>query len=274
MNKLTAGIASVTRSPLGFVRGLRYPLRGARFVYREHPGLVRYWIFPILITTAALAGVSYLAFHYYDDLSAALWSLFPASWGEATGWVSKLVAAVRGLLSFLVAIALLLVGLVTVVVLSTVVAAPFNDSLSEAVERIVTGGEAPAFSLRRLLADLGRALRIELFKVVLYLAIVGPLFVGSFFLPVLGQLMSVVGFVFTALYFGIDYVDWPAARRDWSVSDRVSLVQRQFAAISGFGTGVWLLLFVPLLNLFFMPAAVAGGTLLFLDLAEPPAGEV
>lgn len=259
---------------MGFLRGLGYPLRGARFVYLQHPGLVRYWIFPILITAAALAAVSYGAFHYYDDLSAALWSLLPASWGEATGWVAKLLAAVRGFMSVLVAMALLLLGLVTVLILSSVVAAPFNDSLSEAVECIVTGQQAPAFSLRRLLADVGRSIRVELFKVVLYLAVVGPLFVGSFFLPVLGQLMSVVGFLFTVLYFGIDYVDWPAARRSWSVSDRLGLVQRQFAAILGFGSGVWVLLFVPLLNLFFMPAAVAGGTLLFLDLAGPEPGEV
>jgi len=37
----------------------------------------------------------------------------------------------------------------------------------------------------------------------------------------------------------------------------------------GFGTGVWLFLFIPFLNLFFMPAAVAGGTLLYLDLEGP-----
>ena len=34
----------------------------------------------------------------------------------------------------------------------------------------------------------------------------------------------------------------------------------------GFGAGVYLFLMIPLVNLFFMPAAVAGGTLLFLDL--------
>ena len=44
---------------------------------------------------------------------------------------------------------------------------------------------------------------------------------------------------------------------------------------STFGTGVWLFLFVPLVNLLFMPAAVAGGTLLFLELerAAEPASE-
>jgi uncharacterized protein involved in cysteine biosynthesis len=34
----------------------------------------------------------------------------------------------------------------------------------------------------------------------------------------------------------------------------------------GFGFAVWACLFVPLLNLVFMPLSVAGGTLLFLDL--------
>ncbi|MBW2402413.1 MAG: EI24 domain-containing protein, partial [Deltaproteobacteria bacterium] len=67
---------------------------------------------------------------------------------------------------------------------------------------------------------------------------------------------------------GIDYIDWPAARRDWSVRDRVAFTRRQLPAVAGFGTGVSLLLFIPLVNLFFMPAAVAGGTLLFLALQQ------
>jgi uncharacterized protein involved in cysteine biosynthesis len=39
--------------------------------------------------------------------------------------------------------------------------------------------------------------------------------------------------------------------------------------VAGFGTGVWLLLFIPLVNLFFMPAAVAGGTMLFVAVEDP-----
>ena len=72
----------------------------------------------------------------------------------------------------------------------------------------------------------------------------------------------------TAVYLGVDYIDWPAARRDWSVGDRVAFVRRQLPAIAGFGCGVWVLLFIPLVNLLFMPAAVAGGTMLFVDLGE------
>jgi CysZ protein len=177
-----------------------------------------------------------------------------------------LLSALRWTIELIAGILLTLLGLVLVLVLSSVVAAPFNDALSEAVEHILTGEKAPAFSFGRMLADVVRTVRLELGKALLYALIVGPMFLASFFLPGVGQLVSLVGVGLTAVYLGIDYVDWPAARRNWSVGDRVAFTRRQLPAVTGFGTGVWVLLFIPLLNLLFMPAAVAGGTMLFLAL--------
>lgn len=261
------GVGAAAKSPIGFARGLSYALRGGRFVYFQHPKLVRYWAFPIVITGAALAATFYGAGALYDDVGGAVWSLFPESWGEATGVLGWLVSALRWLVAFISGILITLLGLVLVVVLSSVVAAPFNDALSEAVEQILTGGSPPPFSFKRMLADIVRTIRLEIGKVLLYAVIVGPMFLASFFLPGIGQIISVVGFGLTAVYLGVDYVDWPAARRDWSVRDRVAFVRRQLPAMAGFGTGVWVLLFIPLINLFFMPAAVAGGTMLFVAMA-------
>lgn len=269
----SAGV--VAKSPIGFARGLSFVLRGMRFVYLQHPGLARYWLIPILITTVALVGVLYGVGSSYDQIADAVWSLFPKSWGEATGWVGGLLTALRWLVSLITVVLVVLLGLVAVVVLSSVVAAPFNDALSEAVERIVTGEAASPFSLRQMAVDVGRAVRIEILKVLIYVAVVGPIFIASFFIPGLGQLISLLGFALTAIYLGLDYVDWPAARRNWSVADRVALARKQLPAIAGFGTGVWAVLFIPVLNLLFMPAAVAGGTMLFLSLApskEPRGG--
>jgi uncharacterized protein involved in cysteine biosynthesis len=50
------------------------------------------------------------------------------------------------------------------------------------------------------------------------------------------------------------------------VSWRLRRAATHRAAYLGFGATVAALLFVPFLNLFLMPAAVAGGTKLFLDL--------
>ncbi|MBW2546752.1 MAG: EI24 domain-containing protein [Deltaproteobacteria bacterium] len=268
MKGVARGAGAVVKSPIGFARGVSYALRGMRFVYLQHPKLARYWVFPILITGFALVAVFYSAGTFYDDVGGAVWSLFPESWNDTTGWIGGLLGALRWLIEIVVGILLTLFGLVLVLVLSSVVAAPFNDALSEAVEHIVTGEAAPPFSLSRMLADIARTIRLELLKVLVYLAVVGPMFLVSFFIPGIGQIVSLAAFALTAVYLGIDYIDWPAARRDWSVRDRVAFTRRQLPAVAGFGTGVSLLLFIPLVNLFFMPAAVAGGTLLFLALQQ------
>ena len=159
----------MAKSPIGFARGLSYALRGMRFVYLQHPQLARYWVFPVLITGFALGAVFYGAGSYYDDLGGAVWSLFPESWNEVTGWVGGLLSALRWLIELIAGILITLLGLVLVLVFSSVVAAPFNDALSEAVEHILTGESAPPFSFSRMLADIARTIRLELLKVLLYL---------------------------------------------------------------------------------------------------------
>jgi CysZ protein len=270
MSTVIRSAGTVVKSPIGFARGVSYVLRGMRFVYVQHPKLARYWVFPVLITGLALLAVFYGAGTYYDDLGGAVWGLFPDSWNEATGWVGGLLKALRWLIEFIAGILIAVLGLVLVLIVSSIVAAPFNDALSEAVEHILTGEPAPPFSLRRMFADVARTIRLELLKVLVYLAVVGPMFLASFIIPGIGQVVSLLAFALTAVYLGIDYVDWPAARRNWSVRDRLSFARSQLPAVAGFGTGVWLLLFIPLVNLLFMPAAVAGGTILFLSLHPPP----
>lgn len=266
MTRIARGAGAVVKSPLGFARGLSYVARGMRFVYWQHPALARYWVFPIVITGVALVGVFYGAGTAYHQTGDAVWLLFPQSWSEATGWVGGLLSALRWLIELVAGILFTVLGLILVFLLSSVFAAPFNDALSEAVENILTGHPAPPFSFRRMVADIARTIRMEILKVSVYVIIVGPMFLASFFIPGLGQIISLVGFALTAVYLGIDYIDWPAARRDWSVRDRVAFSRRQLPAVAGFGTGVWFLLFIPLVNLLFMPAAVAGGTMLFVAL--------
>ena len=171
-------------------------------------------------------------------------------------------------------IALTLIGFAVVVVaaLSSAIAAPFNDALSAAVESLHGGGQAPPFQLRVLLRDIVRSVLFEALKLAVYGAIMLGLFVFAWLVPGVGALVqTVIGGVLTALYFAIDHVDWAASRHGLSVRQRLGFVARHLGPMLGFGAGVWLLLFVPLVNLLFMPAAVAGGTLLFLDLRREAA---
>ncbi len=254
-------VALPTATVVGFWRGLAYPFKGLRFVFFQHPGLIRFWAPPILITLLLLVGVLVGAWNLEDDLVALMWAP-PA--GEGVG--AWLLGTLHGLLRAVVLLLLWAFGIIAVVLLTNVVAAPFNDLLSEEVERIVTGQPGPPFSFATLMRDSGRTVLIEVFKLVIYLVVMTPMFLISF-IPVVGPIVyAVVGFLFTTLYFAVDYVDWPASRRKLDVTFRFGLLREHFLPMLGFGTGVWLFLFIPLVNLLFMPAAVAGGTLLFLEL--------
>ena len=245
---------------VGYWRGLTYPFKGLRFVV-QHPDLIRYWIFPIIITVVTLAFVSKGVWDYHD-------ALFELMWTEPTGddWGAAVARFFHGFVEVLFALVLFVVGLVVVVLLSSIFAAPFNDLLSEEVERLYTGRPGPPFSVRVLVMDLVRTLVFE----VGYVVVVGGLWLASLVLPVVGQIgASILGFFLTAQYWAVSYIDWPASRRRKGLSFRFTLATRHFWAMSGFGTGVWLILFIPLVNLFFMPLAVAGGTLLYVDVEGP-----
>lgn len=245
------------RGVAAFFSGLAFPFRGARLVYAERPGLVRYWIVPILVTLAALGGSLAAAFSFHDELTAAVWS---APSGE--GWEGDVLRALHSVFDVLVTLALVAVALLLTLVVSGVVAAPFNARLADVVDEVTTGRTPPDFALGRALADVGRALVIE----STFFALNVLLFVLSIAVPAAAPVLGVLGLGMGAYYFAIAYVEAPQASRHRTLGDRLRLVARHPMAMLGFGTGVGLLVFVPLVNLFFMPAAVAGGVLFFATL--------
>jgi CysZ protein len=231
-------------------------------ILRRHPGMARYWLPPIVLTGLALIASIWLAAHYHDRALALIWpEPSNVDWQHALlrslYWVVRVLALLLGIG----------VAMLVSVVLANLFAAPFNDALSEAVEEVETGNKAAAFSLQKTLRDVGRSVGLELVKLCIYVAVMGPLLVASWLLPGVGQaLYMVFASAFTWLYFAIDYVDWPASRRGLSLRARLGLVRTRPFLMLGFGFAVAVCLFVPLLNLCFMPFAVAGGTRLFLDL--------
>ncbi len=260
--RVAAGAVALPKATVvGYWRGLRYPFRGLRFVFFEHPGLARFWLPPILVTLVLLVAVLIGGWSWHGDVTAWLWS-----GPSGDGFWASVLGALHWLLSGVVLLLMWALGLVAVVFSTNLVAAPFNDLLSEEVERLAAGRNGPPFSWKALARDSVRTVGVELVKLLLYVAVMLPMFLFSY-VPVVGPVVyAVVGFLFTALYFAIDYVDWPASRRNRDVRFRFGMLRRRFWSMFGFGTGVWLFLFIPLVNLFFMPAAVAGGTLLFLDM--------
>lgn len=257
-----AGKAGV-KAVRGYWSGFAYAFKGAKFVYLKHPSLIRIWVWPIVITLACFVLVTLGVVFWHDDLLALAWAR-PTGEAWYVGW---LLVPLWWVVRVLMLLLLLLVGLVFVYMLSSLFAAPFNDLLSEEVELLYKGVEGPKFSWNRFLSGLALTLRLELGKQVIFWLVMGPTFVLSLIIPVVGQIIYVVfGYFFTIVFFAVDYTDWPLARRGRGFRARMRLVRRYLARMMGLGTAVWLLLFIPILGLFFMPAGVAGGTLLVLDM--------
>lgn len=269
---IISGVAKLGTAPArasvkvakGFWWGFRFPWRGAKMVYFKHPSLIRIWIWPVLITIICMIAVGWAVIAWHDDLLALMWS---APEGEGF-WVTVEQYA-RPVAQILIFIIMLVLGVLIIYLLSSVLAGPFNGMLSEEVERLAKGNPAPPFSIKTMVRDALLTIRLEGGKLLIYGLVMGPLFIASLLIPVVGQgLYSIFGVLFTMFFFSVDYTDWPLARRGHGAVARLRLVRAHFSRMFGLGVGVWLFLMIPFINLLFMPAAVAGGTLLVLDLED------
>ncbi len=246
------------RGVAGFFRGLGFVFRGARRVYIEEPGLARYWIVPILVTSIALVGSLGLVIAYHGELTNLLWT---APTGD--DWLSWLGRGAHWLLDALLTLVLALVALIGTMLVGSVVAAPFNARLGEVLDERVTGHPTPPFALARVAMDVVRTLLIE----IVFFFVNTILFIASVAAPPAAPVLGFLGLVLAGYYFAIGYLEIPQVARDRSLGDRWSFFKAHPMAILGYGTGVGLFLFIPIVNLLFMPAAVAGGVLLYAELS-------
>jgi len=264
---MTEPNANPTTGPLlrRLSSGSGYMLQGFSWPFSKHPKLLVWVAIPALVNMLLFGLFVWLLAHFggqvVDSVSAELSGEHP--WYLA--WVYWIVEA---LLWLVVVLLVPILAFVTVYLLGNLVAAPFNDLLSEKVEAIRLGSEDQPFSVRVLIADLGFTVGQELLRLSFFVTI-SLLLLLLHLIPVIGSPMNlVVGGWFAFLFFSLEYVDLPMARRRHRFSERWGVVWSNKALCTGFGGAAALFLWVPLLNFVCMPAAVVGGTLLYADLVE------
>jgi CysZ protein len=72
--------------------------------------------------------------------------------------------------------------------------------------------------------------------------------------------------LWTMGWLAVEYLDGPMARHLYPFRQVRRAVQERLPLCMGFGAAVYLMLWIPVLNFFFIPVAVVGGTLLFRGL--------
>lgn len=228
--------------------GMQYVWRG--FQNLTTPGLRRYVALPLLLNIVIMGG-------------ASLWVIT-----RIDGWVGQVVDYLPGFMAFLYWLLMPLAVLVVVFGMAyffsavlMILAGPLNGLLAEQVETM-QGHTLPEESIASMtVRTLGRELR----KVMYYL----PRYLGIFILslvPLLGQLLGpLLWFWFGGWMMAVQYADYSFDNHTKPFDDVRDAMAEDLWTVMGFGLLVALLLTVPVVNLFIMPAAVIGATLMRLE---------
>jgi hypothetical protein len=134
-------VVGLLSAPREFVRGMAYVPRGFQ-VIREHRELWLYVVSQVAISALLLIAGPWIALGQSERITQAIWT--PTL---GTDLASRLLAGLHAGLGFVVALALIAVGVLAAATLGAALASPINDLLSERVEVLVTqapGADPPA----------------------------------------------------------------------------------------------------------------------------------
>lgn len=242
-------------NPLRFVGGARFPVKAVFFIL-SHPSVWPWCLAPLLINIVVLVAVWNLSDSWTEQIQN-LYATSTAWWQRALHWGAAGVAFLLRLL--IAAVALVVVGNISSV--------PFNDALSERVDRIVTGwkNDEPF----QLGPEIRRQLLIlfqEVKRMAIYFTLMAVLFTLSF-IAMLAPFVIPTQWVLTMSYLALDHLSYPLERRGAVLlKDKVAFLRANAAPCLGFGGVMFLIALVPLVNFVFLPLGVVGGTLLFADI--------
>ena len=243
-----------------FFLGLALPLRGLSVVLRARK-LRWLSVLCALVTALALFFVLYAVVSWLPGWVDHFWPR-PQGFKLAGWWLAYAVAAVA-------------LGVAGVLGLPLVALAPLQDPLSEATEAAVGLGEARPFSFARLLRETFVGLVHTSFRLTILLAGQG-LLLGLLLTGVTSPLWPWASALWSAAWLSAEYLSIPMARHLHPFAHvRKALWRRRWLTL-GLGLSLTVLLWVPVLNFFLVPVAVASGTLFYAGMRAggelPPPG--
>ena len=233
--------AGVRALPLGF-RLLRTPGVPARLTV------------PLLFTLVIYGGTLMLTLPSLLDWIASLRDGAP---GWVLEWFGWMITPVQFLLA---ALLVLLVGWVGVLVASTL-ASPFYGQIAGIIETRLTG-RAPRTN-RSLAAEIGAGLVREMQKLAWAL----PRFLAVLllsFVPGVNVIAAPLSFLLGAWIMAVQFADFTPENNGLPFKETRATLARRRALTLGFGVPTAVGIGIPLVNLLVAPAAVAGGTALWL----------
>ena len=234
------------------LNGTYYFLKGLILITK--PGIRIWVIVPLLINILLFSMLIYYSLVYFpimlDIVIGYLQSPMP-KWA----WMFEIILWI--ILPLFIMFALMIFFFVFTFV-ANLISEPFNGALSSAVEKHITGYnvQSPSEPIFKIIINfIGEKLEKlwYYFKWIVLLSIIS-------FIPIINIISPILWFLFSAWVAALEYFDPVLANHGYSVPEQRKLLAKRRTLTLGFGISVIVAMFIPVINFFVMPAAVAGAT--------------
>jgi CysZ protein len=242
-------------SLLDFPRGFFLVFRGARLLLRN-PRLLKYIIIPFLINVAVFSLSIFFGLHFFQDVVTRL---LP----QGDAWYWAVVFYAFWTVAVLVTLVLVFFSFTVV---GNLIASPFNELLSERTEELLLGKstEEP-FALGAFFRDMGRVWLVEIRKMAVFVLAMAALLLLNL-LPLVGSLLyGFLSILLTLFFLAWEYLGFVHERKRHTFREQRQYLMLRKGLVLGFAAGVLLMLAIPFMQLFCIPVAVVGATLLWCE---------
>lgn len=238
-----------------FARGFACYFRGFGLVLQ--PGIRVFAFLPMVLGVLVQAGLVWLLASFFSDAVATSREALPSwfAWLEPLLWILFASAA----FFFFVFTFLLTVSLV---------AAPFNAFISEAVEHHLTGRRPPSQPWLRMLARLPVVLVQETGK-ILYFIVWALLLLLLYVVPVVQVAAPFLWLFFSAWICALDACDYPMDNNGLPFREMRARLRERLPMTLGFGAAMLLVVAVPLAGIIAIPVGVCGATIMWVEHLRP-----
>ena len=244
----------LVRSGANVFTGSHYLLAAVVWL-KKNPKKLGYVIVPMGINLMLTIGALLVAIEY----SATLLGLIVSP--DTTGVLMSIGVFITGMAIFILLLLL-------VYVLSSLVALPFNERLSEHVEIDALGDASESITVGRVVGDIWLSVTHSIAAGLVWIAMMLFALLVNL-IPVFGPVVYIVlAWAITATFLAREVIDSSLSRHRLSFREKVTVVRKHYAVLLGLGGAVAMVLWVPLLNFIMMPISVVGGTLFYCDLVR------
>ena len=233
--------------------GAAFPLRALSLIWRT----------PALRSRVCLMSLAAFACLVVLAVGLLWWApaLVDALWTTAEAWYARLS---RTLLKIVAYAALFAVGACS---LPSLLLVPLTDPLSEATERAL-GDETPPQTWSETFRETWRSL-VNMAARVLVFAAGHLLLLPLNLIPGAGgALWSCLAWLWSAVWLALAQLDIPMARHLRSFPEAFAAFARRKLLFLGFGSAMYVLLWLPVLNALLIPLAVVSATMLMRSLED------